>query len=49
MEEKTKGERQEEKQEYFRPKVIHTEKLEGRAVVCAMADDATCGEGPIHS
>ena len=37
------------KQEYFRPKVIHTEKIEGRAVVCAMGDDSTCGAGPIQS
>jgi len=39
----------EEKQEYFRPKVIHTEKIEGRAVVCALGDDITCGAGPFQS
>ena len=49
MEEKKQGERQEEKQEYFRPKVIHTERVEGRAVVCAMGDESTCGAGPIQS
>jgi hypothetical protein len=34
---------------YERPAVIHTEKLEARAVTCAKADDATCGAGPVQS
>jgi hypothetical protein len=38
-----------ERKEYFPPKIIHTEKIETRAVVCAMADDATCSSGPIQS
>jgi hypothetical protein len=37
------------RKEYFPPKIIHTEKIETRAVTCAMADDATCGAGPIQS
>jgi hypothetical protein len=30
------------KKNYEKPAVIHTEKLEARAVVCGKADDATC-------
>lgn len=37
------------RKEYFPPKIVHTEKIEIRAVACAMADDATCGAGPIQS
>ena len=37
------------KKNYDRLAVIHTEKLEARAVVCAKADDTTCGAGPIQS
>jgi hypothetical protein len=37
------------KKTYERPTIVHTEKLEARAVVCAKADDATCGAGPIQS
>ncbi len=48
MEEK-KQDKQDEKKEYYRPKVIQTEKIEGRAVVCALGDDTTCGAGPIQS
>jgi hypothetical protein len=39
----------ETRKEYFPPKIIHTEKIEARAVACAQADDATCGAGPIQS
>jgi hypothetical protein len=36
--------------EYFPPKIVHTEKLEARAVTCAMANDAQCiPPGPIQS
>ena len=35
--------------EYFPPRIVHTEKIEGRAVACSMANDATCGAGPIQS
>jgi hypothetical protein len=34
---------------YTPPRIVHTEKIELRASVCAMADDATCGAGPIQS
>jgi len=37
------------KKNYERPEVLHTEKLEARAVSCTKADDATCGSGPIQS
>ncbi len=37
------------KKNYERPEVLHTEKLEARAVSCTKADDATCGAGPIQS
>ena len=37
------------RKEYFPPRIVHTEKIEGRAVACAMADDAQCGSGPIQS
>ena len=37
------------RKEYFPPKLVHTEKIEIRAVTCAMANDAQCGSGPIQS
>ena len=37
------------KKTYEKPTIVHTEKLEARAVQCARADDATCGAGPIQS
>lgn len=37
------------KKTYERPMIVHTEKLEARAVACARVDDATCGGGPIQS
>ena len=37
------------KKQYERPAIIHTEKLEARAVACAKADDTTCPGGPISS
>ena len=36
------------KKTYERPTIIHTEKLEGRAVNCAKASDV-CSLGPIQS
>jgi hypothetical protein len=36
------------KKPYERPSVIHTEKLEARAVVCGKADEAGCA-APIAS
>jgi len=38
-----------EKKEYFPPKIVQTEKMAARAVVCAKADDTSCGAGPIQS
>ena len=40
---------QTDRKEYFPPRIVHTEKIEGRAVACALADDATCAAGPIQS
>jgi hypothetical protein len=37
------------RKEYFPPRIVHTEKIEARAVVCSMSNDATCGAGPIQS
>ena len=37
------------KKAYERPAIVHTEKLEARAVTCARQDDTTCGAGPIQS
>jgi hypothetical protein len=37
------------KKTYERPAIIHTEKLEARAVQCAKSTDAQCGAGPIQS
>jgi hypothetical protein len=36
------------KKTYERPAVIHTEKLEGRAVVCTQSDE-TCNSGVVQS
>ena len=35
--------------EYHPPRIIHTEKLEARAVVCAKADISCEAVGPIQS
>lgn len=37
------------KKTYERPEIVHTEKLEARAVVCAKSEDVACGAGPIQS
>jgi hypothetical protein len=37
------------KKPYERPTILHTEKLEARAVVCAKQNDTVCGMGPIQS
>ena len=37
------------KKTYEKPRVIYAEKVEARAVGCALADAATCSEGPIQS
>jgi len=37
------------KKTYERPMIIHTEKLEARAVACAKTSDTTCPGGPIQS
>ena len=37
------------KKTYERPAIIHTEKLEARATVCAKGDETNCGAGPISS
>jgi hypothetical protein len=36
------------KKSYERPAIVHTEKLEARALSCSK-QDATCGSGPIQS
>ena len=37
------------KKAYEKPAIIHTEKIEARAVSCAKADDACASKGPITS
>jgi len=37
------------RKEYFPPRIVHTEKIETRAVACALGNDAQCGAGPIQS
>jgi len=37
------------KKNYERPEILHTEKLEARAVACSKADDTACANGPIQS
>jgi hypothetical protein len=37
------------KKNYESPEIIHTEKLEARAVSCTKSDEATCGGGVIQS
>ena len=37
------------KKTYERPVIVHTEKLEARAVVCSKAGGDACGAGPIQS
>ncbi len=37
------------KKPYETPRVLHTEKLEARAVSCTKSDETTCGSGPIQS
>jgi hypothetical protein len=37
------------KKTYERPVIVHTEKLEARAVICARSTDTACGAGPIQS
>lgn len=37
------------KKTYERPAIVHTEKLEARAVACAKSDETSCGAGPISS
>jgi hypothetical protein len=37
------------KKTYERPAIIHTEKLEARAVACNKSSDTACSAGPIQS
>lgn len=37
------------KKSYERPAIVHTEKLEARAVVCNKGDDTACGGQIIQS
>ena len=37
------------KKSYERPAILHTEKLEARAVTCTKSDDTACSAGPIQS
>jgi len=37
------------KKSYQKPAIVHTEKIEARAVTCQKADDNACGGGPITS
>ena len=37
------------KKTYEKPAIIHTEKIEARAVACSKSDDACAARGPITS
>jgi len=37
------------KKTYEKPAIVHSEKIEARAVTCAKAEDSSCGGGPIQS
>ena len=37
------------KKSYEKPAVVHTEKLEARAISCAKENDANCAAGPVQS
>lgn len=37
------------KKQYERPAIVHTEKLEARAITCAKADDSCTTTGAIQS
>lgn len=37
------------KRRYEPPVILHTEKIEARAVACAKADELQCQNGPIES
>jgi hypothetical protein len=37
------------KKVYEKPRVLFVEKVEARAVGCALADASTCSDGPIQS
>jgi hypothetical protein len=37
------------KKTYERPAIVHTEKLEARAVSCTKSSDGACSAGPIQS
>lgn len=37
------------RKDYTAPKVVHTEKIEARAVVCGKVDETTCAGGPLQS
>ena len=37
------------KKAYEKPAIIHTEKIEARAVTCSKSDDACAARGPISS
>ena len=38
-----------QRKEYLQPKIIHTEKIEARAVSCFKGTDAVCAGGPLQS
>jgi hypothetical protein len=37
------------KKTYEKPAIIHTEKIEARAVACSKTDDACAARGPVQS
>jgi len=37
------------KKPYEKPAIIHTEKIEARAVACSKSDDACASRGPVTS
>jgi hypothetical protein len=39
----------ETRKDYYPPRIVHTEKIEARAVACSKSDDTACAGGPIQS
>jgi hypothetical protein len=37
------------KKPYETPRILHSEKMEGRAVACAAADENSCPGGPLQT
>jgi hypothetical protein len=43
------ADRDDTKKDYSPPRIVHTEKVNARAVSCAATDPGACGAGPMQS